>query len=43
MKFAAVAALASLASGASLQKKQNTDLQIGAFSASCIAHSVFCT
>ncbi|KAK7755718.1 hypothetical protein SLS62_002330 [Diatrype stigma] len=42
MKFAAVAALATLASGASLQKKQSTEIQIGAFTASCVPHSVMC-
>lgn len=42
MKFAAVAALASLASGATLQKKQATEYRIGNFAAGCVPHSTYC-
>ncbi|RYP36693.1 hypothetical protein DL767_003255 [Monosporascus sp. MG133] len=43
MKFAAVAALFSLASAASMQKKQAQEYKIVDFVASCIPHSVYCS
>ncbi|RYO93404.1 hypothetical protein DL766_000794 [Monosporascus sp. MC13-8B] len=42
MKFAAVATLFSLASAASMQKKQVQEYKVLDFTASCIPHSVNC-
>ncbi|RYP07678.1 hypothetical protein DL764_002362 [Monosporascus ibericus] len=43
MKFAAVTTLFSLASAASMQKKQAQEYKIVDFVASCIPHSTYCS